>query len=195
MSKNAHFNPKSFKWVISLAVMIVLSAGVVFGSQALDTLANKKYNEPVEVSFTIASEKEIDISSTNAEDYGVKSVKQAYDEGNNLVAYIVEGAVTGYNQEVPIEMSSVISADGQIVCSIDILHQEETEYLGVRIEAPNFKDQFNGRYLPVVSSSGTEKGSPIDVISKSTISSEAVIDGVNNAQAFIIENFAAAQAE
>ena len=195
MSKNAHFNPKSFSWLISLAVMIALSAGVVFGSQALDNLANKKYKEPVEVNFTIASEKDIDVSATNAQDYGVKAVKEAYDESNNLVAYIVEGEVTGYNQEVPIEMSSVISADGQIVCSVDILHQEETEYLGVRIAASSFKDQFNGRYLPVVSSTGTDKGSPIDVISKSTISSEAVIDGVNNAQAFVCDNFVTAQAE
>ena len=166
MSKNAHFNPKSFSWLISLAVMIALSAGVVFGSQAIDNLANKKYKEPVEVNFTIASEKDIDVSATNAQDYGVKAVKEAYDESNNLVAYIVEGEVTGYNQEVPIEMSSVISADGQIVCSVDILHQEETEYLGVRIAASSFKDQFNGRYLPVVSSTGTDKGSPIYVISK-----------------------------
>ncbi len=31
MKKQAHFNPKSFKWVISLVVMIVISAGVIFG--------------------------------------------------------------------------------------------------------------------------------------------------------------------
>lgn len=63
MKKQAHFNPKSFKWVISLVVMIVISAGVIFGSKAIDNLANKKYNEPVEIGFTIESTKDVDISS------------------------------------------------------------------------------------------------------------------------------------
>ena len=40
MNSKAHFNPKSMKWLISLAVMIVLSVGVIFGSKAIDNLAN-----------------------------------------------------------------------------------------------------------------------------------------------------------
>lgn len=191
MSKKAHFNPKSMTWLISLAVMIVVCVGVIFGSKALYDLSNKKYNEPVEIEFTIASEKDIDITSMNAADYGVNSVKEAYNESGVLVAYIVDVTTVGYNQESPIEMTSVISADGTIVCGIDIISQEETEYLGVRIKTPEFKEQFDGRYLPVVASGSSEKGSSIDTLSGSTISSQAVIDGVNNAQGFICDNFAA----
>ena len=66
MNKKAHFNPKSLTWLISLAVMIVLCAGVIFGSKALYDFANKKYLEPVEISFTIDSTKDLDISGTNA---------------------------------------------------------------------------------------------------------------------------------
>lgn len=189
MKKSAHFNPKSLNWIISLAIMIVLCAVVIFGSKAIYNYANQKYNEPVEAGFTIASEKDINISGTNASEYNVTSVKEAYDSENNLVAYIVEGTTVGYNQESPIEMSSIISADGELVCGIDIIHQDETEYLGVRIASDNFKKQFDGRYLPVVASTGTEKGSKIDLISKSTISSQAVIDGVNNAKSFVAENY------
>ena len=65
--KKAHFNPKSVTWLISLAVMIVISAGVIFGTQAIDSLANKKYNEPVEISFTVESTKPVDISAMNAD--------------------------------------------------------------------------------------------------------------------------------
>lgn len=189
MKNQAHFNPKSLKWVISLVIMIVISAGVIFGSKAIDNLANKKYNEPVEIGFTIESTKDVDISSMNTADYNVKSVQEAYDASNKLVAYVVELTTIGYNQEVPIEMTSIISADGTLVCGIDILHQEETEYLGVRIETPEFKDSFKGRYLPVVLSTSTAKGSTIDVLSNSTISSQAVVDGVNNAQSFVNDNF------
>lgn len=190
MKKSAHFNPKSLDWIISLVVMIIVCVGVIFGSKALHDLANKKYNEPVEINFTITSTKDADISSTNAENYSVKSLKEAYDDSGNLVAYIVEGTTIGYNQESPIVMTSVISADGQLVCGVDILEQQETEYLGVRIAGDDFKKQFDGRYLPVVSSTSTEKGSKIDIIANSTISSEAVINGVNNAQSFVCDNFA-----
>ena len=82
-------------------------------------------------------------------------------------------------------MATTVSADGTLVCGVEIIHQNETEYLGVQIQGENFKNQFKGRLLPVVSSADTAKGSTIDVIARSTISSEAVIDGVNNAVDFL----------
>lgn len=188
MNKKAHFNPKSLTWILSLVVMIIVCVGVIFGSKAIYDFANKKYNEPVDIDFTIASTSDLDISSMNADKYSVTSVQEAFDSSNNLVAYIVEGTTIGYNQSSPIEMTTIISADGTLVCGIDILHQEETEYLGVRIEEASFKDQFTGRYLPVVASGSTEKGSVIDTLANATISSQAVIDGVNNAQSFVSEN-------
>ena len=193
MSKKAHFNPKSLTWILSLVVMIIVCMGVIFGSKAIYDFANKKYNEPVDIDFTIASTSDLDISSMDADKYSVTSVQEAYDSSNNLVAYIVEGTTIGYNQSSPIEMTAVISADGTLVCGIDILHQEETEYLGVRIEEASFKDQFTGRYLPVVASGSTEKGSVIDTLANATISSQAVTDGVNNAQSFVSENLAAGE--
>lgn len=193
MSKKAHFNPKSLTWILSLVVMIIVCVGVIFGSKAIYDFANKKYNEPVDIDFTIASTSDLNISSMDADKYSVTSVQEAYDSSNNLVAYIVEGTTIGYNQSSPIEMTTVISADGTLVCGIDILHQEETEYLGVRIEEASFKDQFTGRYLPVVASGSTEKGSVIDTLANATISSQAVIDGVNNAQSFVSENLAAGE--
>lgn len=185
MSSKAHFNPKSMKWLISLAVMIILSAGVIFGSIAIDNLANKKYREHQEIGFTIASTQAVDITATNAGNYNVTAVEKALDASGNTVAYVVTGTTIGYNQESPIEMKSTISADGVLVCGVDILHQNETEYLGVRIASNEFKNQFEGRYLPVVSSVGTAKGSTIDVLANSTISSDAVINGVNNAVDFL----------
>ncbi|MDE5974772.1 MAG: FMN-binding protein [Eubacterium sp.] len=185
MNSKAHFNPKSMKWLISLAVMIVLSAGVIFGSKAIDELANKKYNEHHEPGFTIVSTEAIDIAGYDTASFNVSAVEKALDASGNVVAYIVTGETVGYNQEEPIEMATTVSADGTLVCGVEIIHQNETEYLGVQIQGENFKNQFKGRLLPVVSSADTAKGSTIDVIARSTISSEAVIDGVNNAVDFL----------
>ncbi len=191
MKQTAHFNPKTTGWIISLIIMIAVSAAVIFGSEAIYGSANKKYTEPVEVTFTIASTKDMDISGTNASDYSITAVQEAYDGAGTLVAYVVTGTTVGYNAESPIEMSTIISADGTLVCGIDILHQDETEYLGVKIATDAFKNQFAGRYLPVVASGDTAKGSTIDTLANATISSKAVIDAVNNAQSFVLDNFGA----
>ncbi|MCM1285948.1 MAG: FMN-binding protein [Acetobacter sp.] len=193
MKEKAHFNPKSLTWLISLGVMIVICAGVIFGTIAIDNLANKKYNEPVGIGFTVSSSKPVDISSLNADEYNVTAVEEAYDNSGKTVAYIVESATVGYNQESPIKMETIISADGTLVCGIDILEQKETEYLGVRIVEDGFKNQFTGRYLPVKVSTDTDKGSSIDAIANATISSRAVIDGVNKAQDFVQANFESAK--
>lgn len=185
MSSKAHFNPKSFSWIISLVVMIILCVGVIFGSKALYNLANAKYDKHHDITFTVASTEDVDISGMNTADYNVTAVEKALDANGNTVAYIVTGTTVGYNQEVPIEMTTTVSADGTLICGIDILKQEETEYLGVRIATDDFKNQFEGRLVPVVSSASSSKGSTIDVIAKSTVSSEAVIDGANNAVEFL----------
>lgn len=182
MKQKAHYNPKSTKQIISLIIMLVVSVAVVFGSIAIKTAVDKKNNESVDVGFTIA--KTIP-AAVQENELGVTGVEKAFDSQNNVVAYVVKGTTTGYNAEVPIEMATTITADGKVVCGIDIIKQEETEYLGVRIATDDFKNQFTDKKLPVSSSSSIEKGSKIDVIAKSTISSQAVIDGVDNAAEYV----------
>lgn len=182
MKPQAHYKPKSLKWLISLAVMIVLSVGVIVGTIAINKAVTEKNNQPVEVGFEIASTLPVSLSEN---ELNVTSVEKAFDSKGNMVAYIVYGNVIGYNQEVPIEMSTVITPDASVVCSVDIINQQETEYLGVRIQTDEFKNQFKGRKLPVKSSASLTKGSSIDMLAKSTISSQAVVDGVNNAKEYV----------
>ncbi len=185
MSSKAHFNPKSLKWIISLVVMIVLSAGVIFATISADNLANKKYREIYDLSYNVASSESVALVSASAGEYGITAVEKQLDASGNVIGFLVSGTTVGYNAEVPIEMTATITADGQYVVGVDILKQEETEYLGVRIQGDDFKNQFKGRLLPVVSSVGNDKGSNIDVLAKSTISSEAVINGVSNAVEYL----------
>lgn len=187
MNNKAHFNPKSMTWIISLVIMIILTVGVIFGSKAVYSAANQKYDEHHEIGFTIASAEAVDISALDVSAFNVTAIDKAMDASGNVVAYVVTGTTVGYNQESPIEMTSTISADGAFVCGIDIISQKETEYLGVKVATDDFKNQFDGRLLPVVSSAGSAKGSTIDVLSKATISSEAVINGVNNAYDALVQ--------
>lgn len=187
MSKKAHNNPRSLTWLISLAVMLVISVGVVFGSIAINKTIQEKNNQPVELDFTISSSTPIAVAEN---ELGVTGVEKAVDSQNNVVAYVIKQQVTGYNQEVPIEMTTTVTADAKIVCGIDILSQEETEYLGVRIQTDDFKSQFQGKKLPIKGAGSILQGSNVDLIAGSTISSQAVVDAVNNAQEYVEANLA-----
>lgn len=186
MSSKAHSNPKSMKWLISLAVMLVVSVGVVIGAVSIDKAVNGKYLEHHEVP-AIASTEEIDITPYGqaAAMNSVTGLSKGLDKDGNVVAYIVSGNVTGYNKSSPIEMTTTVSADGAVICSININSQKETEYLGANISTDAFKAQFDGRLIPLVSSKSNKKGSTIDVISGATISTEAVISGTDKAVAFL----------
>lgn len=187
MSKKAHSNPNSLKWIISLVVMLVLSVGVVFGTIAINKAVEKKNNEPVELDFTISSTAPVALVEN---ELNITSVEKAVDASGNVVAYVLNGTVTGYNQEVPIEMSTTITADASVVCGINILKQEETEYLGVRIMDDSFKSQFDNKKLPIKGANSITKGTSVDLIARSTISSQAVVDGVNNAMEYVKTNLA-----
>ncbi len=187
MSMKAHSNPKSMKWIISLAVMIVLSVGVIFGTIAINKAVENKNNQPVELDFTISSSTPIAVEEN---ELNITSVKKAVDNSGNVVAYIIGGSVVGYNQEVPIEMSTTITADASVVCGIEIINQEETEYLGVRIIEDYFTSQFDNKKLPIKGANSISSGSSVDLIAKSTVSSQAVVDGVNNAMEYVKANLA-----
>ena len=184
MNSKAHYNPKSKRQLVSFIIMLVLSVAVVFGSIAIKNAVDEKNNGTVDVNFTIS--KSVPVSVKDNE-LGVTAVEDVYNAQNGVEAQLINGTTVGYNAESPIEMATTITADGKVVCGVDILKQEETEYLGVRIATDDFKNQFEGKKIPVVSSNGIEKGSKVDVIAKSTISSEAVITGVDNAAEYVTE--------
>lgn len=184
MKPQAHYNSKSRLWVISFAIMAIISLLVAVGSTVVYNTVNEKNSKPVDVDIKIASTVSLPVQENNS---NVTGVEKALDAQGNVVAYVVTGTVVGYNQESPIQMATTITADATVVTGIEIISQNETEYLGVRIQEDSFKNQFSGRKLPVKTSSSVTKGSGIDVIARSTVSSVAVIEGVNNAQSYVQE--------
>lgn len=66
-----------------------------------------------------------------------------------------------------------------------MLSQHETEYLGARIATEGFAADFAGRKMPLKLADSARLGSPVDGLSGSTISAQAVVDGVNDAREFL----------
>lgn len=99
-------------------------------------------------------------------------VEEVYEvsEGGNVIGYTIKTVPNGYDG--PIEVLTGINMDGEIT-GIEIISQTETPGLGDRITEEDFKDQFEGQ------SSDSEV--EVDVLSGATVSSDAVVNGVNAA--------------
>ncbi len=116
-----------------------------------------------------------------------------YDEENNVyVAKNAAGEVIGYTATVPtngfggeIEITVGVEPDGTITgISVGGANFSETAGLGARAKEASFQDQFAGKTAPV---SLSKDGGEIDALTAATITSKAVIRGVNDAMGTLSE--------
>ena len=93
-------------------------------------------------------------------------------EGENVVGYCVELASPGFGGDI--SMTVGFEADGKIL-GVSIVSLSETPGLGSRVQEAVYLDQYKGQ-------SGTlTLGEDVDAIAGATVSSRAVLIGVNRA--------------
>ncbi len=177
---------KRFSWLISLIVMLAASAALIFASDRVTAAVYGPYQESQPVP-AVASMTEMDISGYEADDYQVEMAQTCLDESGAVVGYAVDTWEYGFNSEKPIHLRSTISADGSLLIGVEVLEQHESEYYGDQIGENWYPDRFNGRLLPVLSSSESGRGSHIDGISGATYTSNAVLRAISNASRFVTE--------
>ncbi len=98
--------------------------------------------------------------------------------GKSVAGHVAQITVNGFGG--PIEIMLGIGRDGAITgISVGGADFKETAGLGARTKEPAFTGQFQGVTTPVTLGSG------VDAITAATISSKAVVDGVNAAAAYI----------
>ena len=100
-------------------------------------------------------------------------------KGDEVVGYTIKTTPSGYGGAV--EILTGITKDG-VISGITILSQNETPGLGAKSTEPAFQDQFKDKdatkELSVVKG-GSAEGNQIQAITGATITSTAVVDGVN----------------
>ena len=108
------------------------------------------------------------------EDSGISIGK---DGSGNIVGYSLAATTQGFGGEV--ETTVAARPDGIINgVSVGGSNFAETAGLGARAKEPEFQEQFAGKSAPV---SLTKDGGEIEALSGATITSRAVIKGVNEA--------------
>ncbi|MBQ8868729.1 MAG: RnfABCDGE type electron transport complex subunit G [Oscillospiraceae bacterium] len=109
----------------------------------------------------------VEVSVELLKKYGASAVSKAASGAG----YIVENSASGYGGEIL--MMVAFSEKGEVI-GVKILSHEETSGIGTRVvESDDFLSQFEGK------DSKTEAG--IDAVSGATVSSTAVVNGINNA--------------
>lgn len=154
---------------VFLAVVGALSAGVLsyvndLTAPIIEEQKLAAVKESLEVLYPGASFSELDAE----EETGL--VTGAYlAEGKG---YIYKVAVTGYNASTPIEFMISISMDGNVDGFV-VLAQQETSGIGSRVATDEFKNMVVGKSV----------NDSVSTLSGATVSSTAVVKGINAAKA------------
>ncbi len=92
--------------------------------------------------------------------------------GENLEGYAIKTVTGGYGGDV-VTLTG-ISKENQDIVGMKVLEHSETPGLGAKAEEPEFTERFAGK--------GTSEEVEVEALSGATITSKAVMFGVNNAR-------------
>lgn len=187
--------PKLWDTVLGVGVMAVLSVAVVLTVAAVRENAVGKFDEQITDLPQIAETHMMAADEYDLASFGIESVDECVDAAGNLVAYRLSASVTGYNQESPIEMATIVSNDGTVLFGIEIIKQKESEYYGDRISGADFQNRLSGRYLPVFRTGEAGQGAHVDGLSGATVTTNAVFGAINQAHQCVLANFVEVEGE
>ncbi len=169
------------RWLAGLTMLAVslalwLATPVAYGALRRDFLT------AADTAVVMTDARELAAAEEQMTRYGILSAAAALD-GETVSGYVVMVATQGYKSVI--RLQTTFEADGQRLAAVRVVSQDETEYLGDRIASPSFTEGFVGRRMPVKLWGSAALGSPVDGLSGSTVSAEAVVKGVNAAHAFL----------
>lgn len=171
-------NKKKWAGWLVLTVIVVVAA-VALGVTNMVTeqpIADRNLGESQETLerlFPEADAQAAGFESIATEESGGLQFAYTVKQGGTVIGYAVKNTVQGYAG--PIEIISGIGTDGTLRgISVGGTDFKETEGLGAKAKEPAFTDQFAGKKPPLA------LGDSIDGISGATVTSRAVVDGVND---------------
>lgn len=169
--------------MLAVSVLLWMVAGVWY------TAARRPYLVAADTTVSLEGARQLEADEGLLAEYGVLSAAETLDSNGAPGGYVVIVARTGYKSVIRAQVT--FSADASRVAAVRILSHNETEYLGDRIASDSFTGGFAGRLLPVKLWQSAALGSPVDGLSGSTVSAQAVVEAVNNAHAFLQRYLAA----
>lgn len=131
----------------------------------------------------------IDVRDKAGEDSAILEVFEA-KKGNDSLAFIYVVSTKGFVDVI--ESLVVIDVKAKTVRSVEILMQSETPGWGDKSKESEFQQQFQGlafSNITVVKGEADKAKNEIDAISRATVTTSAVVQGINLAIEDYIINF------
>lgn len=126
------------KGIIALAVVTLVSFGIVYGSKALT-----KSETPNEGQTDLPVEGSIDVAGAE----GIKAARELTDGSGNVTGYAVTAAARGFAGDVTLEVT--FGTDGKTIEGVTVVSHKETPGYGAEMENNDYFSQFNGITAPV----------------------------------------------
>ena len=160
--------------IVCLIVAGILSVVSCITDEPIALRAQEKAFAARQEAFALADEF---VPMELEEGSGVDECYEAYTAGE-LAGYVAKITVTGC--QGPIEIQAGFDLEGRIqAISCGGQKFAETSGLGAKVKEHGFRDQFSGLKAPL------ELGGGINAVTGATISSGAVVEGVNTAGEFV----------
>ena len=168
-------------WIVLTVISLVaaLALGATYNGTK-DRIATQEAEKAVAVRQELLPAA-ADFKLLTAEDE--TEVYQGLDASGASVGYVSVGTVTGFGG--PVEVTVGMDDEGTIAgVRVGGSNFSETAGLGAKSKEPAFYEQFAGMVYPV---DLTKNGGEVDAITAATITSSAVVRGVNDTAKYIAE--------
>ncbi len=165
-------NKKLPAWIVLTVICLVAALALAFTYNGTkDRIAQQ------EEATTVAVRQQLLPAAAGFEKMEDSEIYRGVDADGNAVGYVTVNTVNGFGGEV--EISVAVDTEGTIQgISVGGANFKETAGLGAKSKEPAFTEQFKGKTAPVAL---TKNGGEIDAITAATITSSAVVRGVNEA--------------
>ena len=171
-------NKKLPAWIVLTVICLVAALALAFTYNGTkDRIAQQ------EEAKTVAVRQALLPAAASFEAVDGSEVYRGVDANGAAVGYVTVNTVKGFGGDV--EISVAVDPEGVIQgISVGGANFKETAGLGAKSKEPAFTEQFAGKTAPVALK---KNGGEIDAITAATITSSAVVRGVNDAVTMLAE--------
>ena len=171
-------NKKLPAWIVLTVICLAAALALAFTYNGTkDRIAQQEEAKTVAVRQTLLP------AAASFEAVDGSEVYRGVDANGAAVGYVTVNTVKGFGGDV--EISVAVDPEGVIQgISVGGANFKETAGLGAKSKEPAFTEQFAGKTAPVALK---KNGGEIDAITAATITSSAVVRGVNDAVTMLAE--------
>ncbi len=184
-----------FKEVTKLSFILIIICGlatafVSFAFDAASPLIAERRHKNIILGYTQVLPEAVNLETLPAEGQGIISEIVRSEKERSVNGYIYTVNPQGYSGQIVLMVG--ISHPAAQITGVKILQQTETPGLGSKCAEPDFIGQFTGKTLaqPLSVSKKAESPGEVQAITASTITSKAVVGGINAARQHYLQNFA-----